>query len=183
MQLDHRSPPSQGQKRAWLREQRDVPVGSFLVLPHQLSTACTDHVPSLEAEKAGSWRSFEETRGLLGFAPALPQPSKEKNCSSQWEHFHNAWHLQITLSLENHPRWLSSTYRWGKKCSILCISGLGLSRVSSTHSLEDAASESSCLEKNLEDKHKLHRKTPLIPPRKGQSQTPAGSIPSCSWHQ
>lgn len=49
MQLDHRSPPSQGQKRAWLREQRDVPVGSFLVLPYQLSTACTDHVPSLEA--------------------------------------------------------------------------------------------------------------------------------------
>lgn len=37
-------------------------------------------------EKAGSWRSFEETRGLLGFAPALPQPLKEKNCSSQWEH-------------------------------------------------------------------------------------------------
>lgn len=50
-------------------------------------------------------------------------------------YFHNAWHLQITLSLENHPRWLSSAYRWGKKCSILCISGLGLSRVSSTHSL------------------------------------------------
>lgn len=44
----------QGQKSAQFREEHDVPIGSFLALPYQLSTTCTDHVPSLEAiEKGG----------------------------------------------------------------------------------------------------------------------------------
>lgn len=46
--------PVHSQKFAWFREEHDVPAGSFLALPYQLSTTCTDHVPSLEAiEKGG----------------------------------------------------------------------------------------------------------------------------------
>lgn len=46
--------PVQGRKFARFREEHDVPVGSFLALPYQISTTCTDHVPSLEAiEKGG----------------------------------------------------------------------------------------------------------------------------------
>lgn len=35
----HQTPPVQGQKFAWFREEHDAPVGSFLTLPHQLSSA------------------------------------------------------------------------------------------------------------------------------------------------
>lgn len=83
----------QGRKFHQFREEHDVPVGSFLALPYQLSTTCTDHVPSLEAIEKGGCKlpgreELAKAATLLGHATcgehflayATPKSLHQKMC-------------------------------------------------------------------------------------------------------